>query len=104
VRDWELYRKSIERLRELAKTYPISALMGTHIEMSRSGQIYPRGSTFQPEEIALPLTPDDLTQLDAALRKAGPEPQEIAMQKFVVVPISAFQRMIGDFLKWVTGG
>jgi hypothetical protein len=50
------------------------------------------------------LTTDDLLQLDAALRKAGAEPQAIALPKFVVVPISAFQRMIGDFLKWVTGG
>jgi hypothetical protein len=72
--------------------------------MSKSGQIYERGSTFQPDEIPLPLTADDLAQLDAALSKAGAAPQEIRMQKFVVVPISAFQRMIGDFLKWVTGG
>lgn len=104
VRDWEIYRTSIAKLSEFAKTHPVSAVMGTHIEMSKSGQIYERGSTFQPEEIPLPLTVDDLAQLDAALGKAGAAPQEIRMQKFVVVPISAFQRMIGDFLKWVTGG
>lgn len=104
VRDWEVYRASIAKLTAFAKTHPVSAVMGTHVEMSKSGQIYERGSTFQPEEIPLPLTADDLAQLDAALTKAGAQPQEIRMQKFVVVPISAFQRMIGDFLKWVTGG
>jgi glyoxylase-like metal-dependent hydrolase (beta-lactamase superfamily II) len=104
VRDWEIYRDSIAKLAAFAKTRPVAAVMGTHIEMSKSGQIYERGSTFQPDEIPLPLTADDLAQLDAALSKAGAAPHEIRMQKFVVVPISAFQRMIGDFLKWVTGG
>ena len=78
--------------------------MGTHIEMSKSGQIYARGSTFQPDEVALPLTVADLKELDSALNEAGAQPQEITRSRFVVVPISAVQRMIGDFLKWVTGG
>jgi hydroxyacylglutathione hydrolase len=104
VRDWDIYRASVGRLVEFSKTHPISALMGTHIEMSRAGVIYPRGSTFQPDEIALPLTVQDLVQLDESLRKAGSEPTEISMSKYVVVPISAVQRAIGDFLKWVTGG
>ena len=104
VRDWEIYRTSIAKLAAFAKTHPVSAVMGTHIEMSKSGEIYERGATFQPDEIPLPLTADDLAQLDAALRKAGTEPREIRMQKFVVVPISGLQRRIGDFLKWVTGG
>jgi hydroxyacylglutathione hydrolase len=104
VRDWDIYRTSVGRLVEFSKTHPISALMGTHIEMSRKGAIYPRSSTFQSEEIALPLTVQDLVQLDECLRKAGSKPTEIAMSKYVVVPISAFQRAIGDFLKWVTGG
>ena len=103
VRDWDTYRTTIGRLVEFSKTHPISALMGTHIEMSSKGVIYPRGSTFQPEEIALPLTVQDLMQLDESLRKAGSEPTDITMGKFVVVPISAFQRAIGDFLKWIAG-
>jgi glyoxylase-like metal-dependent hydrolase (beta-lactamase superfamily II) len=104
VRDWDVYKTSIGRLVEFSKTHPIWALMGTHIEMSREGVIYPRGSTFQPEEIALPLTVQDLTQLDEKLRQAGSEPTDIPMSKFVVAPISGFQRAIGDFLKWITGG
>jgi glyoxylase-like metal-dependent hydrolase (beta-lactamase superfamily II) len=104
VRDWEIYRTTIAKLAAFVQAYPVTAVMGTHVEMSKSGQIYERGSTFQPDEVPLPLTTDDLLQLDAALRKAGAEPQAIALPKFVVVPISAFQRMIGDFLKWVTGG
>ena len=104
VRDWEIYRTSIAKVVEFAQTHPVSALMGTHIEMSRAGQIYERGSTYQPDELPLPLGVGDLAQLHDSLRKAGAEPQEIPMRKFVVVPISAVQRMIGDFLKWVTGG
>ena len=76
--------------------------MGTHIEMSSAGTIYRRGSTYQPEEIGLPLTVQDLIQLDERLLKAGPEPTKISMNKFAIVPISAFQRAIGNFLKWIT--
>jgi hydroxyacylglutathione hydrolase len=104
VRDWEVYRASVAKLAEFARTHPVSAVMGTHIEMSKSGDVYPRGSTFQPDEAPLPLTTADLLQLNDALRKAGSEPQDIAMPKFVVAPVGAVQRMIGDFLKWVTGG
>lgn len=104
VRDWDTYRTSIRRLVEFSKTHPISALVGTHIEMSSAGTTYPRGSTYQPEEIGLPLTVQDLIQLDESLLKAGPEPTKISMSKFAIVPISAFQRAIGDFLKWITRG
>jgi hydroxyacylglutathione hydrolase len=103
VRDWDVYRATITRLVKFSKSHPVAALMGTHIEMSREGAIYPRGSTFQPNEMGLPLTVQDLFQLDEALRKAGSKPTEISLKNSVVVPIGAFQRAIGDFLKWVTG-
>jgi hydroxyacylglutathione hydrolase len=104
VRDWEIYRATIRRLVELSKSHPVSALMGTHIEMSRKGALYPRGSTFQPDEAPLPLAVADLVQLDQILRKAGPTPAQTTTTKYVIVPISRFQRAIGDFLKWITGG
>jgi hydroxyacylglutathione hydrolase len=105
VRDWDSFKASIRRLVEFSSTHPISAFMGAHIEMSRTpGKIYPRGATFQPDETGLPLTMQDLVQLDESLRKAGSEPKDVTMPKFVIVPISAFDRGIGDFLKWVTGG
>ncbi len=102
VKDWSAYRSSVRRLVEFSKTHEVSAVMGTHIEMSRtSGKLFPRGSTFQPDEVGLALTVEDLLQLDEALRLAGDKPKSIAMEKFVVTPISRFQRVLGRILKWI---
>ena len=100
INDWTRYRSSIQRLVEFAKTHPVSAVMGTHIEMSRTpGKVFPRGSTFQPGETSLALTMEDLLALDESLRGAGAKPQEIAMPKFVVTPIGSLQRVLGKILK-----
>ena len=102
VRDWNVYRASIQRLVEFSKTQPIAAVMGTHIEMSKTpGKVFPRGSTFQPNELGLALSVDDLRELGHNLQRAGQEPQEITLAKFLVVPVSAFQRAIGNVLKWL---
>ena len=102
IKDWDTYRSSIHRLVEFAKTRPICAVMGTHIEMSRTpGEVYPRGSTFQPDETALALTVEDLFGLDRSLQRAGEKPQEITLTKFVVTPIGTFQRVLGTVLKWI---
>ena len=100
INDWTKYRSSIHRLVEFAKTHPVSAVMGTHIEMSRTpGKVFPRGSTFQPGETSLALTVEDLLALDESLRRAGAKPKEIAMPKFVVTPIGSLQRVLGKILK-----
>lgn len=102
VRDWNTYRSSIHRLAQFAKTHQVSAVMGTHIEMTRTaGKAYPRGSTFQPDEAGLALTIEDLFALDQSLQRAGAKSQEITMAKFVVTPIGAFQRALGNTLKWL---
>ena len=102
INDWNTYRSSIHRLVEFVNTHPVSAVMGTHIEMSRTpGRVFPRGSTFQPGETSLALTVGDLLALDESLRGAGAEPKEIAMPKFVVTTIGALPRIVGKFLKWI---
>src|SRR5262245_23547209 len=50
VKDWKEYRSSIRRLVEFTKEHSISAVLGTHVEMSRSGTPFPPGTTFQPNE------------------------------------------------------
>ena len=75
IKDWNTYRSSIHRLAAFAKAQRVSAVMGTHIEMSRTpGKVYPRGSTFQPDETGLALTAEDLFALDQSLQRAGAEP------------------------------
>jgi hydroxyacylglutathione hydrolase len=100
VRNWNEFRKSIARLVDFSKSRRISAVLGAHIEMSRSGTLFEAGSTFQPDEASLALAPEDLSQLDRVLRDAGDDPREIVTGKFVVVPVGAFQRALGDVLSW----
>ena len=102
IKDWNTYRSSIHRLVDFASAHWVSAVMGTHIEMSRTpGKVYPRGSTFQPDETGLALTVEDLSGLDQSLQRAGDEPREITLTKFVVTPIGTFQRVVGSILKWL---
>jgi hydroxyacylglutathione hydrolase len=99
VKDWAAYKASVGRLVEFANSHEISAVMGTHIEMSRAGKQFPAGSTFQPGEAALPLSPLDLVLLHERLAAAGDKPQEIAMERFVVTPLGMLQRVLGAILK-----
>nr|WP_246395064.1 MBL fold metallo-hydrolase [Microbulbifer rhizosphaerae] len=96
--EWDSYRASIARLVDFSKTHRISALMGTHIEMSRTqGQDYPMGSSYQPDEAGLALLPEDLLLLDATLSEIGKEPEKRVRDKFIVRPVSKIERI----LTWV---
>jgi hydroxyacylglutathione hydrolase len=63
VNDWPAYRASARRLAQFLQTHRVTCLLGAHIEMQRSpGQLYPLGTTFQPDEHPLQLLPTDLAQ------------------------------------------
>jgi glyoxylase-like metal-dependent hydrolase (beta-lactamase superfamily II) len=100
VKDWREYRASIERLVEFSKTRSISAVLGSHIEMSEAGTLFQVGSTYQPHEASLVLSAQHLSQLNQALGRAGDSPKEVAMPKFVVTPIGAFRRVLSTVLEW----
>jgi hydroxyacylglutathione hydrolase len=100
VFDWTAYRSSIRRLAEFSSSHPVSAVVGTHVEISRTGRLFEVGSTYQPDEAPLPLTVDDLQRLDQLLQGAGSKPAEIRTGKFAVVPIKLWQRVIGRILGW----
>jgi hydroxyacylglutathione hydrolase len=100
VRDWQEYRASIKRLAEFSRSHRISAVMGTHIEMSRTGALFPIGSTFQPDEAPLPLAAADLLRLNERLQQAGQHPAVIAMERFTVTPLGTLQRAISSVAKW----
>jgi hydroxyacylglutathione hydrolase len=100
VKDWNMYRASIAKLADYAKSHTVLAVMGTHIEMSSTGMPFPPGSNYQPGEAPLPLTVQDLTTLKSQLDQAGDEPIEIATPKFVVTPIGFLQRVISTVMGW----
>ncbi len=102
IKNWRAYKSSIQRLVEFSKTHEISAIMGTHIEMSNvPGEDYPIGSTYQPNEASLALPLETLMSLNHSLQQMGNKPQKKSMDQFVIYPVSMFQRILGGALKWL---
>ena len=78
VLDWDMYHASVDRLVEFSKSHEVSAVLGSHIEMSQTpGEPYERGSTFQPNEASLLLPVKALIELKHSLDKAGGKRQEL---------------------------
>lgn len=94
VRDWHAFRQSIRRLatfcRESASDgQPVRHVLGAHIEMStRPGELYELGTTYQPDELSLPLTVEDLFALEHTLKAVGDAPRTIPGDRFVVQPMA----------------
>lgn len=93
VRDWSAYRESIRRLARFAREtasrgLPVRHIVGGHIEMSATGDLYELGTTYQPDEAPLSLSVEDLFSLEAALEDAGQTPRRIAGDRFVVEPMA----------------
>ena len=87
VDDWPAFKKSIKMLVRFSRSHRIRYLLGNHIEMSTtSGVDYPTGSTFQPKELPLPLTVDDLRTLDHTLDSLGETPVRMVLNKVIISP------------------
>ena len=89
INDWATYRTSVGRLAQFVATHPIAHVLGAHIEMTATAkQNYPYGTTYQPNEHALPLTAAQVTELDAALTALGPTKpaNPVAHDDFVIDP------------------
>ena len=73
VQDMAAFTDSLGRLLPLAESRGVRAVMGAHIEMSRTpGRDYPRGTTYQPQEPPLQMAVDRLRAVrDAAVLGAG---------------------------------
>lgn len=68
---WDKWVASMKRLIDFVDANPVSHTVGCHIEISRTGEDYPYGLTWQPDEAPVQLTV-------AELRKAWDVPQTIA--------------------------
>ncbi len=88
VSDWAAYRRSIKRLVRFSADHPMRYLLGAHVEMtSRPGVAYPAGTTYQPDEHVLQLTPQHLRTLHAALERVGNTPTRTVLDDFILQPI-----------------
>ena len=87
VNDWGAFKKSIARLHDFAIHRQVEYILGNHIEMSMSAEVdYPTGSTYHPEEQRLPLTVEELGELNASLKTTTDQPERMVFRKFIVSP------------------
>ena len=104
VMDWKAFKYSISKLVSFSKTHTISALMGTHIEMSNQAGIdYPMGNSFQPNEAPLPLSVVELRLLDETLVEMGDEVSDKVLDKFIISPVGILQKTLSTVLGWFLG-
>ncbi|OAN83960.1 hydrolase glyoxylase [Erythrobacter sp. EhN03] len=59
---WQPWFDSMARLIAFCDEFPVSHVMGCHIEISRDGTDYPYGTTWQPDEAPVQMTVEDLRQ------------------------------------------
>ncbi|WP_010543574.1 MBL fold metallo-hydrolase [Sphingomonas elodea] len=84
------FRASAERLAAFAKTHPVRALLGAHIEMTTTpGKDYPMEAPVHAGEHGLALAPAAIEELRAAVAKAGPVPAIDRHADFIVYPVPA---------------
>jgi glyoxylase-like metal-dependent hydrolase (beta-lactamase superfamily II) len=85
VRDWPAFRRSATRLAAFAAQHPISWVLGDHIEMKRTPrELYPIGTTYQPDERALPLTVRHIRELHEACEAMAHAPRRAVHDDFII--------------------
>jgi glyoxylase-like metal-dependent hydrolase (beta-lactamase superfamily II) len=57
---WDPWFDSMKRLIEFCDTHPVAHVMGCHVEISRDGQDYAYGMTYQPDEAPVEMTVQQL--------------------------------------------
>lgn len=84
--DFPAYLDSIERTVELAGTRQVTHVMGCHVEMSREpGRDYPLGCSYQPNEVPLQMTVDQLIAVRDAARSVEDRPGAHRFDDFVIM-------------------
>ena len=87
ISDWQAFKLSIQRLVDFTTTHKIAYLLGNHIEMTKmASKDYPSGTRYQPGEHILPLSVNDLLELNHALKTAGDKPTHEIHANFIIVP------------------
>jgi glyoxylase-like metal-dependent hydrolase (beta-lactamase superfamily II) len=87
VRDWPVFKASIERLASFVRAHDVTHVLGAHIEMTdKPGVDYPVRTTFQPEEHELAMTPGNILELHDAISKMGDMPVREVHKDFIVYP------------------
>ncbi|WP_420136399.1 MBL fold metallo-hydrolase [Sphingomonas sp.] len=82
------FQASTDRLAAFAATHPVRALLGAHIEMTRTpGEDYPMKAAAHPAEHELPLSPAVIGELQQAVRREGAVPTIDRQRDFILYPV-----------------
>ncbi len=84
VNDIAAFQESLDRLVALARSRPVTHVMGCHIEMRRRGRDYPIGATYQPDEPPLQLTVRRLTAIRDAAMSVADRPGVHVFDDFII--------------------
>ncbi len=86
---FDVFRASAVRLASFAKTHPVRALLGAHIEMTTTpGQDYPMEAAAHPSEHKLALPPSAVAELEKAAAAAKSSPEIDRHPDFIVYPVA----------------
>ena len=103
VKNWSNFRASVNRLAKFSEKHDVSAVLGSHIEMTMiPGNFYSIGSTYQPEESPLALTVNHIKQLQDKIKDLD-EPTEMVFDDFVIIPLSGLQKALASGIKFIMG-
>ncbi|KQM19039.1 MBL fold metallo-hydrolase [Novosphingobium sp. Leaf2] len=84
---FDVYRASADRLAQFARTHPVRALLGAHIEMTNMpGHDYPMAAGTHPSEHRLPLSPAAINEFRKAVANAASPPVIDRHADFIVYP------------------
>jgi hydroxyacylglutathione hydrolase len=87
VQDWTAYRRSAARLARFAERHDIRFVLGNHIEMKNTPrQLYPIGTTFQPDEHPLALTAGHVREFHLACEAMAASPHRDIHDDFIIDP------------------
>ncbi|MDA9537751.1 hypothetical protein ACM41_16600 [Bradyrhizobium sp. CCBAU 21362] len=85
IADWNAFCTSAARLANFADQHEISAVLGAHVEMKNvPRQLYPIGTTFQPQEHVLPLTAAHIQELHQACEAMAGHPHQDVHDDFII--------------------
>jgi glyoxylase-like metal-dependent hydrolase (beta-lactamase superfamily II) len=85
VRDFPAFMASLDRLVELARSRPVTRVMGCHIEMRATPRRdYAIGETYQPDEAPLPMTVEQLVAVRDAARSVARRPGRHVFDDFII--------------------
>lgn len=101
VKNWDVFRASIARMAEFGANHPISMVLGAHIEFNRvTGETYRIGSTYQPDEMPLPLGLEDLNSLHRKLQQTKSS-TTLNFDGFVISPLSRMEKILSRLLSGI---